>query len=131
MFCKACGKKIDDDSKFCKECGQPQQGASAIHAEPRYEHCHIATEWLEPFGLSDSFVNRPHRCRLIAKGEGPDEGKVYARGQEYRSKSHDLSAGEQELYGQRRDELAQQLVKEGWAWIGEHQYDHRYRRIVL
>ena len=23
MFCKACGRKIDDDSEFCTYCGSP------------------------------------------------------------------------------------------------------------
>ena len=28
MYCKACGKQIDDDSAFCKMCGAPQHGSA-------------------------------------------------------------------------------------------------------
>ena len=30
MFCKNCGKEIEDDSKFCNFCGSKQQSATAI-----------------------------------------------------------------------------------------------------
>ena len=26
MYCKHCGKEIDDNSSFCKHCGKPQNG---------------------------------------------------------------------------------------------------------
>ena len=26
MYCKHCGKEIDDNSAFCKNCGKPQDG---------------------------------------------------------------------------------------------------------
>jgi RNA polymerase subunit RPABC4/transcription elongation factor Spt4 len=28
MFCKNCGKKIDDDANFCPQCGTPQNSVS-------------------------------------------------------------------------------------------------------
>ena len=30
MYCKYCGEKIDDDSLFCKKCGQPQNNPQLI-----------------------------------------------------------------------------------------------------
>ena len=36
MFCKECGEQIDDDSKFCPECGaaQEQRPEADADAEP-------------------------------------------------------------------------------------------------
>lgn len=39
MFCRHCGEKIDDDSKFCIHCGKPSQ----IVAEDSYEDDAIKT----------------------------------------------------------------------------------------
>ncbi len=32
MYCKACGKQIDDDSAFCKVCGAPQTGGGGTRS---------------------------------------------------------------------------------------------------
>ncbi len=32
MYCKYCGKEIDDNSTFCKECGKNQQESQATYA---------------------------------------------------------------------------------------------------
>jgi len=33
MFCTECGKKLDDDAKFCSGCGKPQKQAGGANAE--------------------------------------------------------------------------------------------------
>ena len=39
MYCKHCGKPIDDDSTFCRHCGKQQVGdkSSTIENEPKPE----------------------------------------------------------------------------------------------
>ncbi len=35
MFCSKCGKQIDDNDKFCPECGEPQFGQPKPDSEFR------------------------------------------------------------------------------------------------
>ena len=34
MYCNNCGKKLDDDAKFCPECGSKIQSAQRVSEEP-------------------------------------------------------------------------------------------------
>jgi len=37
MYCKHCGKPIDEDSTFCRHCGKQQVGDKSIKNEPKHE----------------------------------------------------------------------------------------------
>ena len=60
MFCKACGTKVDDDSKFCKECGTSQGGIS--RKPHQVEVCQIDTEKTNPRLFGDK-----RQIRFLAK----------------------------------------------------------------
>ena len=36
MFCKNCGKEMDDNAKFCPGCGAPV-GTGSAHVQPQYQ----------------------------------------------------------------------------------------------
>lgn len=138
MFCRQCGERIDDGSKFCNECGAAQQAAAVPRAqetpEPKYEYCHVENERLDQDGFIDNFifVRRRKRQRYVAKGEGASAGKIYAAGDVFDlpSDTIDYSAADVKLWRQHQAELCQKLEGEGWTWIGKDQYELRFRRRV-
>lgn len=43
MYCKACGKQIDDDSAFCNKCGASQRaGVSVAAPQLRWEYREVS-----------------------------------------------------------------------------------------
>lgn len=78
----------------------------------------------------DYFVNKRRRVRVIAMSDGPNRDTIYCASEEFLSKSSDHSLAEIKQFNDARLLLAKQLEAEGWAWIGEHKYDWRFRRPV-
>jgi len=58
MFCVECGKRLDDDAKFCSSCGKPQKQTSSANTEQGSQSAKEETkpeEGLEKSNKPDSF----------------------------------------------------------------------------
>ncbi len=64
MFCKYCGKEIDDDAAFCKYCGR-EQGRSRVEEEPDFiiQETGTVTEVYE----SESPADSTNYCSVCGK----------------------------------------------------------------
>lgn len=79
MYCKHCGKSIDEDSTFCRFCGKPQ--GIIVHTESSFEKP-IPTagkanghEWVD-LGLSVKWAT----CNIGAK-DPTEKGQFFAWGE--------------------------------------------------
>ena len=75
MYCKYCGKSIDDDSDYCRFCGKPQGIINHIESvvEDPIPTTGIANghEWVD-LGLSVKWAT----CNIGAK-EPSDKGQIF------------------------------------------------------
>ena len=76
MFCKNCGKEIDDESKFCQYCGTAQKeptssnsendNTSIVTEEPKYDNPHNVIKTILYFALIIllliAFIACAHQC---------------------------------------------------------------------
>ena len=79
MYCKHCGKSIDEDSTFCRFCGKPQ--GIIVHTESSFEEPIPTTgmanghEWVD-LGLSVKWAT----CNIGAK-DPTEKGQFFAWGE--------------------------------------------------
>ncbi|HET6262440.1 MAG TPA: hypothetical protein VFG99_09410, partial [Chloroflexia bacterium] len=89
MFCKECGKVIDDDSFFCKHCGRSQQGGMSVEAEEvKWEMCEIRWASNHRLGLLGAKVY------FYALSTGPEGLKNVAQTPEVKTDWSDVPGGE-------------------------------------
>ena len=142
MYCKACGKQIDDDSAFCKVCGAPQGAVvSTAEAVRPWETCEIK------FTINKARVFKASDLRFFAEAVAPKGiyvcGSIDYRGDYTDAANFNRSIGgyderysipvENEPGRAALNSLIQQLGRDGWEPVqekGKEWYSYRFRRQV-
>ncbi len=116
MFCKACGEKIADNSRFCNVCGAPQDQGAAAH--PRaIQVCrivmggeeHAVGAWINTFtGLGGGYM---------AWWEARVNDDVIKRTDSFRWGVSTASRRDYDKNGILKAQLVEQLIGEGWEPI--------------
>ena len=75
MYCKHCGKQIDDDSAFCQYCGKSQRNPGADVQPPDFASIRSEVKNEEP--VKSALSGAPHQPRPIA-GEASARHNVVA-----------------------------------------------------
>lgn len=136
MYCKACGKQIDEESVFCRYCGAPQKASGAAQsAEPKWETCEI--KWGSSYpGYFSSFGSN-NKFWFSADAIGPNGRYEAARSPVIKTKylHSDYDVKEQENnpeFQNLLNELIKKLTSEGWQPTvrGVHWFSHMFRRRV-
>lgn len=67
MYCKSCGKRIDDDSRFCKYCGCSMNGEVLLNAGSNKENFVIESGILKKYLGVESHINIPEKVCAIGE----------------------------------------------------------------
>lgn len=143
MYCKKCGKEIDDDSLFCSKCGAKQSSNESVttfipastsvqHSGRVREMCEIQWEAHYPGVLSVVVSMVAYSAHWIAVSIGPKGREVIASSPTFRYNS-DISEGGGREGEWAFNELVQTLVRDGWEPLGAGYpwWNHRFQRYVL
>src|SRR4051794_4263856 len=112
MFCKHCGKRIPEDSKFCPECGQSLTDKANPNTG-QWEHCEIH------FETSINLMGR--YFHFFAEAAGPKGVYILGTSKKvWRGPFDHLPSGTNKGYVQAHQELLNQLLRDGWEVTGRN-----------